>query len=426
MIKSKVSLLVQLEKRPIVIWGARMTGMGFLRFSLANSLNVVRFIDSDLALQNKLVNDVLVSSPDVLATMKKEYENLAIVIAVSLKESEIISMLMDMGFSAHDYILYSDYCESFYTIDIMGSCNLKCPSCAHSIDGDKTPIGRMSLNNLKTVVDKIIDENEIVTHVSLYSWGEPFLHKNLPEIISYLHVNGIAVALSSNLSIDSDELLGNVIRQSPEYLKVSLSGYYPDTYEKTHTGGNIDLVKSNMYRLRYYLDKFKSKTFVDVNYHLYNDNNGLNLEKMRMLCEELKFSLSTTYSLVMPLERCLDYLDGIHDPQTEKLNSMLLVNIEEGLEASSMYRSKICPFKENQININWDLKVPVCCTVFNRDGITVSDNYLESTLEQINSNKNSAKICGKCIKYGLPAYNMGLNQQKWKEIASTKISLDHQ
>ena len=43
----------------------------------------------------------------------------------------------------------------------------------------------------------------------------------------------------------------------------------------------------------------------------------------------------------------------------------------------------ICPFRENQLNINADLTVPVCCLVFNRNHL-VSNNYLDTSLQDIN------------------------------------------
>ncbi|MCR4376857.1 MAG: radical SAM protein [Rhodospirillales bacterium] len=424
MVKSKQSLIELLHGRPIVIWGARMTGMGFLRFSKANDLNVVSFVDSDPAFDQKMVNGISVQNPDALRDIKGSAPNLVIVIAVSIKEEEIIKSLKEMMFSSEDFVLYSDYCESFYTIDVVGTCNLVCPSCAHSINGEKYPRGMMSFENFTRVLDKIKRESEVVTHVSLYSWGEPFLHPKLPEIIKHLHDNGIAAAVSSNLSIKSADQIRHVIQASPEYLKISLSGYYPDVYNKTHTGGDINLVKSNMYRVRHYIDKFGADTLVDVNYHLYNNNNQKNLQKMKALCDELGFSLSATYSLVMPLERCLDHCDGIKDPQTESLSEILLVNIDEGLEVTKDYRSYTCPFKDNQMNISWDLKVPVCCLVFNGERTIVADNYLDASFVEINKKKNTAEICNKCMDYGLPAYNMGFNQKGWKAIASSKPSSD--
>ena len=52
-------------------------------------------------------------------------------------------------------ITYSNYQNDFYTIDISGSCNLKCLSCAHSIEDHDTPLGLMEYNNFTEVVDKI-------------------------------------------------------------------------------------------------------------------------------------------------------------------------------------------------------------------------------------------------------------------------------
>jgi len=424
MAKSKTTLLSALQGRPIAIWGARMTGMGFLRFSKANDLNVISFVDSDPAFDGKTINSISVHHPSALKDLQRTHPGLAIVIAVSIKEDEIIHALREMGFSSGDFVLYSDYCDSFYTIDVVGTCNLVCPTCAHSIDGEKYPRGMMSIENFKQVLDKIKSEVEVVTHVSLYSWGEPFLHPELPAIIKHLHENGIAAAVSSNLSIKSADQIRDVIQARPEYLKVSISGYYPDVYDLTHTGGDINLVKSNLYRVKHYIDKFNAGTFVDVNYHLYNNNNQKNLDKMQELCDELGFTLSATYALVMPLERCLDHCDGIEDPQTKALEDILLVGIDEGLEITKDFRSASCPFKDNQMNINWDLKVPVCCVVFNKEGTIVSDNFLESSLDDISARKDAAAICDQCMAYGLPAYNMGFNQKGWKAVASTKISSD--
>jgi len=41
------TLLKILDDRPILIWGARMTGIGFLRFAKKHNLNAIGFVDSD-------------------------------------------------------------------------------------------------------------------------------------------------------------------------------------------------------------------------------------------------------------------------------------------------------------------------------------------------------------------------------------------
>ena len=400
-----------------------MTGMGFLRFSKSNDLTVINFVDSDPSLLGKEINHTQVRSPKDLDLMKKLNPDLIIIVAVALKEDEIVATLQTMGFIESDYILYSDYCDVFYTIDIVGTCNLRCASCAYTIEGQKFSKGLMSLEDFKLVVKKMMSEVDLVTHVSLYNWGEPFLHPELNKIINHLHENGIAAAVSSNLSIVNADQIRKVINASPEYLKVSLSGYYPEVYDVTHGGGDINLVKANLYRIRYFIDKFKSNTIVDVNYHLYTNNNGKNLQKMQELCDELGFSLSTVNSLVMPLERVIDYVEGKDEAKTSELNKILPVTIEEGIEIASEYDLDSCPFMHNQVN--YDMSVPVCCTVFDQKDTIVQKNYLESSLDEINSGKDKVKMCTKCMDYNLPAYNMGFNRKKWDEIALQKISSDN-
>ncbi|MFC0118868.1 radical SAM protein [Pseudoalteromonas xiamenensis] len=426
MADSSKAFIERIEGKPVLIWGARMTGMGLTRFLSDQKVDLLGFIDSDSSLTDKNICGMPVYAPSNLFDLAEKFPRLVIIIAVSIKEQEILKQIAEMGLSKIPVELYSDYCGSFYTIDIMGSCNLKCPSCAHGYVKEKYDQGRMSEKNFKQVVDKILSENEVVSHVSLYSWGEPFMHKNLPDFIRYLHEKNIAVALSSNLSIENEELISDVMRLSPEYLKVSLSGFYPKAYNRTHAGGNVHLVKSNLYKLKYYIDKYKSKTFVDVNYHLYKDNNCINKQQMQALCDELGFSMSTTFSLIMPLERCINHLEGRSDPDTITLNESLLVTVEEGVEATKEYRKNSCPFQENQININWDLSVPVCCTVFDAKETTVAKNFLDVSSQEINDNKGKIDICKKCLALGLPAYNMGFNRKRWEEIADSKISLDLQ
>jgi len=401
-----------------------MTGIGFARFAKANAIDVLGFIDSDIALMEKRVSGLLVRGVDYLVDLKKSGKDFAIVLAVSLKEDEIKANCAQYGLSDADLILYSKYCKVFYTIDIVGTCNLKCSSCVHGVPDNNLPKGIMSLSTFKEVIHKIKNESPLLTHVCLYNWGEPFLHPELGKIVDHLHSNDIAVALSTNLSIRFEDRIDSIIKSSPDYLKVSLSGYYAKAYDKTHAGGDINLVKSNLYRLRYLIDRYQSNTLVDVNYHLYRDNNGRNLDKMKELCDELGFALSTVHALVMPLERVVAFCDGKPDLDTLLLSENLLVGIDEGIEAAAAYKGNGCPFMDNQVNINFDLTVPVCCTVADRKDTIVESNFLLSTSESIRNNKSKVDLCTKCMNYGLPEYNMGYNRKGWDQIASKKASLD--
>jgi MoaA/NifB/PqqE/SkfB family radical SAM enzyme len=427
-VNNKEKILSQLNNKKIIIWGARMTGLGAHRFLASRNIKTEFFIDSDIAFHDNLVLGLEVIEPLNLKNKLHANFKYLIIVAVSLKEDEIKKQINELNLINYNIEVasFKDEDNPYYTVDILSSCNLKCASCPHSIEDHDVPRGSMSLETFKLVFDKILLDSPFISHLSLYSWGEPLIHPNIDSIVEYVHSHNVAVALSSNLSIKFEDRIERLISKSPDYLKVSVSGYYPTAYNNTHQGGDINLVKSNLYRLRYLIDKYSSNTLVDINYHMYKDNSGVNLNKFKELAKELNFMISETYALVMPLERVISHLEGKSDFQTSQLEKNLLVTIDEGLEISSVGSKNdgFCPFRENQININADLSVPVCCTVFQRNDNVVSTNFLNSSLKEINIKKNSIDLCTKCMKLNLPEYNMGYNKEEWVKKAKSKIVTD--
>ena len=411
-----------LKDKNVCIWGARMTGIGALRQLKERGIVVNNFIDSDSAFTDKNVHGYKVFHPKDLDRNKKINDKTVILVAVALKEEEIVSQIKNLAIKNLPVVSFFDENSPYYTIDILGSCNLKCASCPHSILDSDVPKGSMKYDTFVKVFDKVISDSPKISHISLYSWGEPLLHPYIDKIIDYVHEKNVAVALSSNLSIKFENRIEKIIKSSPDYLKISLSGFYPEAYNNTHQGGDINLVKSNLYLLRKLIDQYKSNTLVDINYHLYKDNSGENLNQMKKLADELGFILSETYALIMPLERVISHLNGSPDRQTKSLNSNLLVTIDEGIEASSKNSlpEKSCPFRENQININSDLTIPVCCTVWERGENIVAKNFLDSSLDEINANKRKVDLCNKCMELKLPEYNMGFNKARWHNYALQK------
>ena len=61
--------------------------------------------------------------------------------------------------------------------------------------------------------------------------------------------------ISSNLNVDAD--FEQILKSEPFEFKISLSGFYQEQYGRTHYRGNINKVKSNMYKLKMIKDKLK-------------------------------------------------------------------------------------------------------------------------------------------------------------------------
>ena len=227
-----------------------MTGIGALRQLKKKNIKILNFIDSDQALVGKSVHGFQVHHPNELKKILDLHKEAVILVAVSLKEYEILSQLQKMEIKNIPIISFLDEKAPYYTVDILGSCNLKCPSCTHSIEETDVPKGSMTVDVFKSVFDKIIKDSPSTSHISLYSWGEPLLHPYLDQIIDYVHQRNVAVALSSNLSIKFGTRIDKIIKSAPDYLKVSLSGFYPTAYDNTHQGGDINLVKDNLFLIR--------------------------------------------------------------------------------------------------------------------------------------------------------------------------------
>lgn len=60
-----------------------------------------------------------------------------------------------------------------FNIDVVSSCNLRCPSCPQGFVGDSNNNqGLMTPEDLKTILEKAVDECKVES-VSLFNWGEP-------------------------------------------------------------------------------------------------------------------------------------------------------------------------------------------------------------------------------------------------------------
>ena len=125
-----------------------MTGIGAFRFLSSKNITVSGFIDSDPAFKDIKLKKLSIFNPTELSTnLKNHNEQINIVIAVSLKESEILK-LIGKYFSIQNVNLFNFSNENtlFHTVDIVGSCNLKCPTCPQSFKTN-VPKGLMSFQN---------------------------------------------------------------------------------------------------------------------------------------------------------------------------------------------------------------------------------------------------------------------------------------
>ena len=295
-----------------------------------------------------------------------------------------------------------------YWIDIVGACNLRCPSCPRGnfqpgdVMTEMPASGLMDFKLFKDCVQRAIkDGPSLNPQIHLYNWGEPLVHPEIPKFIEYVKEQGIYCGISSNLNVDGT--LRDVMRVGPDFFRVSLSGFSQPIYGQTHERGDVERVKANMRKIREYLTEFDQKTYVEVNYHIYKHNANQDLLDMIAFCNELKFNIGPVWAFFLPLEKNLQLAEDKPLPGDQKVLDMLAIHPKKAMELSMPYKDQDCPVRKHATVINFDGSVPLCCNTFDRQHI-VAPSFLDTDHETIQKAKYENPACGPCMDNAIHVY----------------------
>jgi len=146
---------------------------------------------------------------------------------------------------------------SFIMLDPTKLCNLACSDCVEK----NTEVTVESNLFAKETFFKIIDEVHKHTMImALYVSGEPFLNKNIFEMIRYGHAKKMYTYLSSNFSLKfDDQFASKIIHSGLDTMFISVSGFTNDIYKRMHIGGDVEIIKNNIRELQAKKKALKSK-----------------------------------------------------------------------------------------------------------------------------------------------------------------------
>ena len=315
-----------------------------------------------------------------------------------------------------------------FFIDIVGTCNLSCPSCPtgnfKKLDFyDKArPKGFMKLDVFNTAIKKISEfQDPSETSLHLYNWGEPLLHPQFNEILAKASEYKFRIYISSNLNTHKN--ITSLLEHNVKFLRISNSGYYQNTYQKSHKRGDINLVKSNMYLLRHLMDTRKKFIDIELFYHMYKSNIGEDLIKMKGLCDNLNYRFTPIVANFVNVEKVMKYLDNEISNEDKSTISNLLISIEESINISNAKSDYTCHLYENQIVINYDGSISLCCGVYDPKYL-LSKNILKHSLFDIQESKSKfSEFCEKCTNSGIHNYLMAKNEKEVQNFISNKYNL---
>ena len=286
-----------------------------------------------------------------------------------------------------------------YTIDIVGTCNLRCPTCpVGNLPDSARPRGFMDYDLFERIVAKLQQESPAARpEVWLFNWGEPLLHPELPRFLRLLRLRGLPAHLSTNLNVRHG--LDAVVAEAPASLKVSISGFSPATYADTHRRGDLALVVANLRALRDALERHRVGTRVWVGQHVYRGNRH-EVEPLGELCRELGFEHQPIAAFFQPLEKLIRIAEG--EALREPVLEQLLEHPADYLRrfAAQRDRGYDCELRSNQTVINHDGTVALCCSVY-EPGNQLGLDFLQAPRAMIEERKYAHPTCAKCQRLGL-------------------------
>jgi MoaA/NifB/PqqE/SkfB family radical SAM enzyme len=300
-------------------------------------------------------------------------------------------------------------------IDLLGVCNLKCPSCPTGRRENGIVKGTMAPETLEAILQKA-DKECIIHSIGLINWTEPTLHPKLGEMVRIAKKYCKNVGLSTNLNYDAD--FESILKAEPSNLRVSLSGFTQEVYKKGHRGGDIEVVKDNLKKLI----KHNVSTDIAVYWHNYNDN-AHEKQAMKDLAASLGIGFHESNAILMPVEEVMKvWRSDREQPVTTDVGA-LLPRLLEGMPHAkadcSKHKSIHCSLQTRQLAIDSEGNVSVCCASYNTK-LNLVGNFLALPLKEIERRKNDSAFCRSCKEIGAHVYVLYL--RNWKDRMKSRMA----
>lgn len=242
-----------------------------------------------------------------------------------------------------------------YSIEPTNHCNLKCPECPSGLGELTRPLGLLSVDDFKKMIDQICDTG---FYVQLFFQGEPYINKNLPEMIRYAQSKSIYVSISTNGHFVSEKKVYSIVENAPDKLIFSMDGLDEESYQNYRVGGSFKKADEGLRMLIKKRNELKKeKPFVEFqfivmrqNEHMLDDviKYGKNVGVDKVVFKTMQVSSYENAVHFLPLNR--KYMRYIIKDGTVRIKNKLKNH------CFALWRTSV---------ITWDGKVVPCC--FDKD-----------------------------------------------------------
>ncbi len=284
------------------------------------------------------------------------------------------------------------------TFNLVGQCNLRCPTCPSTHISVAGGLSYASLELCESVFSHIANLYGAQKNICLFSLSEPLLHPHMTNVLSLAGRYGHGCSISSNLNVAVDwEAL--FAEPALKKLDISLSGFTQKTYGKGHCGGKIALVRKNMEAIA----RQSKQCAVAVKYLLYNDNLH-EVAMARNICAAYGFQFTPVPAYIF---YCGDTILAYGEnraftlPKAARLQErrLLAPRLSEVAPTNTL-AALGCSFQQNHLHIHCTGELHVCCLATNKEQGAIG-YFPAMNAEEIAEAKQRAPFCALCKKNGL-------------------------
>lgn len=252
-----------------------------------------------------------------------------------------------------------------YSIEPTNFCNLKCPECPSGKGELTRQLGFLSVENFKEIIDQIADTG---FYVQLFFQGEPYLNKQLSEMVKYARKKKIYISISTNGNLITSTNINALIENAPDKLIFSLDGLDEESYQNYRVGGTFQKADDALKLLVETKRKLKlKKPFVELQFIVMKQNEHM-LEEVSSYSESRGVDRLVFKTMqVSSLDNALKFL-----PTNGNYSRYIIDGGDYKLKGKQLNH---CFALWRTAVITWDKKMVPCC--FDKDA-----NYLLGDLKQ--------------------------------------------
>ena len=293
--------------------------------------------------------------------------------------------------------------ESIF-IEPTNMCNLKCPLCPTGSGNMKRRKGFLSLKNFKQIIDEIGD---YIYYLTLTNYGEPFLNKNILEMISYAKQKKLVVSIVTNAQLINEFYTAGIVKARLDNILISMDGSCQTSYEKYRVGGELYKVIEAIKLIREERERKNSKLpsiYIQFIVMKHNENE---IQEMKDLAKELKAD-KLVFKKLCNLSGFPEHLKDMESYIPNNLDYNAYKIELNSIKWNTFKQDKNwCDMAWNYPAINWDGSLSPCC--FDYESYFNLGNVFESSFKNVwNSkkfislrrnllrDKSSIPICSKC------------------------------